>query len=200
MNNNFKIFDLFPTPVYTVYISKDKDLDINDFKFLDNHDRSVDTYVLNNLKYYNLKQEILNHINNFSYQLGYDCKDYKITQSWVNIKPKSNQHSPHNHSNSLLSGVFYPSNNPDNISPIKFHQSVKSSILPKYLPTEDVPNLNYLESVEFKVKPNLLILFPSYLIHSVNPNQIDQFRYSLAFNSVPLNGLGSEHDLTELKF
>ena len=199
MNNSFKIFELFPTPVYTVFISKNKNLDINDFEFNNNTNRSIDTYVLNRSKYHNLKQEILNHINNFSYQLGYNCKEYKITQSWINIKHKSESHSPHNHANSLISGVFYPNNNPLTIPPIKFHKPAANYLLPQYLSTEDAPNLTYLESIELNVRANLLILFPSYLIHSVNENQNDQLRLSLAFNSIPLIGLGNEEDLTELK-
>ena len=53
-------------------------------------------------------------------------------------------------------------------------------------------------SIEFT--PGLLLLFPSYLHHSVPLNKTDKTRCSLAFNIVPTIGLGEETSLTELKF
>ena len=200
MKDNFNIIDLFPTPLYITSISENNDLDINDFDFKDYTDRSTNTYVLKLQKYYNLKQEILTHINKFSYELGYAHKSYRITQSWVNIKPISNSHHRHNHANSLISGVFYPKNNPDHIPAINFHKPEENFLLPRYLPVEESPNPQYSDTVKIKVSRNILILFPSYLAHSVDPNPNPQFRYSLAFNSIPLDSLGDENDLTELKF
>ena len=49
-------------------------------------------------------------------------------------------------------------------------------------------------------EPGLLILFPSYLHHSVPVNNTSKTRCSLAFNIVPSKSLGDESSLTELKF
>ena len=49
-------------------------------------------------------------------------------------------------------------------------------------------------------EPGTLVLFPSWLPHSVPINNTSQVRKSLSFNCVPLNNLGNEEDLTELKF
>jgi hypothetical protein len=48
--------------------------------------------------------------------------------------------------------------------------------------------------------PGLLLLFPSYLPHSVPLNETNYTRCSLAFNVVPTIGFGSEDNLTELLF
>ncbi len=53
-------------------------------------------------------------------------------------------------------------------------------------------------SIEFT--PGLLLLFPSYLHHSVPLNKTEKTRCSLAFNVVPTVGFGEETSLTELKF
>jgi ectoine hydroxylase-related dioxygenase (phytanoyl-CoA dioxygenase family) len=49
-------------------------------------------------------------------------------------------------------------------------------------------------------EPGLLVLFPSYLHHSVPLNKTDKPRQSLAFNVVPEIGFGDERNLTELIF
>jgi ectoine hydroxylase-related dioxygenase (phytanoyl-CoA dioxygenase family) len=55
---------------------------------------------------------------------------------------------------------------------------------------------------EFSVnfEPGLLVLFPSYLHHSVPVNKSNSVRCSLAFNIVPTTGFGEEESLTELLF
>ena len=55
---------------------------------------------------------------------------------------------------------------------------------------------------EFAVNytPGMLLLFPSYLFHSVPINNTKNIRSSLAFNVVPKSNLGSEENLTELRF
>ena len=50
------------------------------------------------------------------------------------------------------------------------------------------------------LSPGLLVLFPSYLHHSVPLNKTEHPRHSLAFNVVPTIGFGEEMNLTELKF
>jgi K+-transporting ATPase A subunit len=56
------------------------------------------------------------------------------------------------------------------------------------------------EYFSINATPGLLLLFPSYLQHSVPLNKSNLIRCSLAFNSVPVVGFGEEESLTELKF
>ena len=49
------------------------------------------------------------------------------------------------------------------------------------------------------MSPGSLVLFPSFLPHSVSLNESSKVRKSLAFNSVTSYGIGSEAELTELK-
>ena len=46
----------------------------------------------------------------------------------------------------------------------------------------------------------MLLLFPSYLPHSVPTNTTNYIRKSLSFNIVPKKGLGVEKHLTEFLF
>jgi len=66
---------------------------------------------------------------------------------------------------------------------------------------EDKRNLKYAwEYFDINFTPGLLLLFPSYLHHSVPLNKTNSTRCSLAFNVVPEVGFGEENLLTELKF
>ena len=48
-------------------------------------------------------------------------------------------------------------------------------------------------------KKNHLILFPSTISHSVNPNNSDKERVSLSFNTFIKGYVGTKKRLTELK-
>ena len=86
---------------------------------------------------------------------------------------------------------------------IKFHKTAgaigQSTIMPK---TKADKRLSQSAQTEFSVnfEPGLLVLFPSWLHHSVPQNITDSVRCSLAFNVVPTTGFGEEESLTELLF
>jgi len=56
-------------------------------------------------------------------------------------------------------------------------------------PTSDLPNWRILQAPPFRMKkklrpaPGEMILFPSYLVHWVYPNETDEERWSIAFNA-----------------
>ena len=110
--------------------------------------------------------------------------NYRIFSSWLTkTKPKlfSDQHK---HSNSWLSGVYYPKGNPG--FGIKFyHDGMNQFFTPpkKY---------NIYNSHEWTVIPkdNYLILFFSQLRHQIMPNLSSEDRYSLAFNIMPKGNFG----------
>ena len=110
--------------------------------------------------------------------------NYRIFSSWLTkTKPKlfSDQHK---HSNSWLSGVYYPKGNPG--FGIKFyHDGMNQFFTPpkKY---------NIYNSHEWTVIPkdNYLILFFSHLRHQIMPNLSSEDRYSLAFNIIPKGNFG----------
>jgi len=60
------------------------------------------------------------------------------------------------------------------------------------------PEFNY-NTFSIPYEPGTLILFPSWLPHSVPINNTSQVRKSLSFNCIPSKGLGLEEDLTEFK-
>ena len=110
--------------------------------------------------------------------------DYRIFSSWLTkTKPKlfSDQHK---HSNSWLSGVYYPKGNPG--FGIKFYNDNVSQFFTS--PTK----YNIYNSNEWTIIPkdNYLILFFSHLRHQIMPNLSSEDRYSLAFNIIPKGNFG----------
>jgi uncharacterized protein (TIGR02466 family) len=211
MQINYEILELFPTPIYTTTVPIELSKVI---PFLDKQDistdtdddnygfRSKDSYILDKPECEDLATFILSNVENYGDELGYDYKEYKFSQSWVSIKSPGQHHTMHSHPNGLISGVFYYGPVIEKTPAIKFHKIVSSINVPYILPkTVNNKNLKYTQnefSIEFQ--PGLLILFPSYLYHSVPLNNTNTSRHSLAFNIIPTIGFGDESLLTELKF
>lgn len=208
-----EVLELFPTPVYTTMLPVGLSSVI---PFLDKQDmntgadeanygrRSLDSYVLSKPECSGLRDFILECVQDFGDNtLMYDYESYKMSQSWVSHKEPGQHHTMHTHPNTLISGVFYYGQSEENTPAIKFHKMTASynqgSISPKSKLDKRNSKFAWLEfSVSFQ--PGLLILFPSYLHHSVPVNTSNSVRCSLAFNIVPTRGLGDELSLTELLF
>ena len=215
MKDNYEIISLFPTPLLKVSLpptlskiipwfnkqpmrgnTQDKNQDV--FGQI-----SQNTYILNNDICEDLRNIILKHALELGNLLGYDYEDYRFTQSWISYKHPKQSHERHTHTNSLISGVFYyDSPSPLNSLPIIFHKSISSFntpvLHPKITNTNNTPFST--DFIPIECQPGNLILFPSYLHHSVPENTTDKVRKSLAFNIVPKNGFGEEYTLNELKF
>ena len=119
---------------------------------------------------------------------------FRITQSWVNLtKPGSLGHHQHYHSNSIISGVFYiKTNDVDNII---FANNFQWTIA---IPVKKYNEFNS-GTWKFPVSAGKLILFPSNLLHHVDPPTGNKDRISLSFNVFPFGLLGSREQLSELR-
>lgn len=212
MKNNYKIIPIFPIPIFTIQVPSSFSNIIplfNQQKIKNNPlglnsnfgQRSDNSYILNESSFLALSTYILDKATIYCKEvLNYNYKEYILSQSWISYKHPGDQHHPHTHSNSLISGVFYYEGNfKDQSSSINFSNTflIESPTKPKYLSTRNQFSIPY-----FSLTPNpgMLILFPSSLPHSVPLNTTDKIRKSLAFNIVPKEGLGDEESLTELKF
>lgn len=212
MQVNYEILELFPIPVYTTMIPVEfskaiKVFDKEDMGTDSDHDnygfRSRNSYVLDNPECSDIANFILTNVKIYATQLGYSYDEYKFSQSWVSVKAPGQHHTAHVHPNSLLSGVFYYGPAGEKTPAIKFHKNSGGVNSPHIVPKliNDKRNFKYSQQ-EFSIifQPGLLLLFPSYLMHSVPLNKTDRPRHSLAFNIVPTVGFGDEASLTELLF
>lgn len=212
--DTIEVLSLFPSPLFTA-VYTDGDLD-NTIKFLDSCElmdggkandygfHSKDTYILEHEECKPLADFIKQSINYFGKEiLMYDYEEYAFSQSWISHKIPGQSHTMHTHPNSLISGVFYYGENDPDIPAISFHKPVVgvnvSYLSPKYVSDRRASQYAW-DSFHVNYTPGLLLLFPSYVFHSVPVNKSDKVRKSLAFNVLPKGKIGDEFSLTELLF
>ena len=103
----------------------------------------------------------------------------EITGCWQNLYAPGAAHRVHNHPNNYLSAVYYVRTLPGADS-INFHdpRSQTGVIRP---PVTELTGAN-TDQVVVRVKNGTLLVFPSYLHHSVDANASSASRVSVSFN------------------
>ncbi|MET0164047.1 MAG: 2OG-Fe(II) oxygenase family protein [Vicinamibacterales bacterium] len=103
----------------------------------------------------------------------------EITGCWANLYAPGAAHRAHSHPNNFLSAVYYVRTGPGADS-INFHdpRSQAGVIRP---PVTELTAAN-TDQVVVRVKDGTLLVFPSYLYHSVDTNSSGEIRVSLSFN------------------
>ena len=160
--------------------------------------RSIDSYVFrNNPELNEIHDFCVNSINEMAQEVYKPTNhlNFYITPSWLHITNTGGWHHEHSHPNSLLSGVFYISTVEDDR--IHFHDESMHNRFLQQFPTEDYQSFNS-SMFWFGVNNQELVMFPSYLRHSVPRNETKQTRVSISFNTWVKGTLGSELNLTEL--
>jgi hypothetical protein len=120
--------------------------------------------------------------------------DYGVrwdVRGWANINRRGDYHSPHNHGWSYLSGTYYvrvPQQPPGQASPPGDAGTRDAAAISFYDPRGAVNMLacdgEILSQHEFRVRPTAgtLLLWNSFLNHSVHPNMAEITRVSISFN------------------
>ena len=124
-----------------------------------------------------IKKNINVALNDMNWDLN--KQSVKINNLWAIINEKGAWNQKHHHSNSDLSAAYYVSAH-ENCGDIVFYD-------PRPAPVYKNPitkNPNNLNATVNSIKPEagMLVLFPSYLEHSVNPNMSDKKRIVISFN------------------
>ena len=109
-----------------------------------------------------------------------------IGNMWANVNPPGGMNRAHMHPNSLWSGVYYIKA-PKNCGDLKIDdpRAAASMCRPRmrerYNPPETAPTRLWRET-HYKPKAGRLIMFPSWLVHCVDPNDSNDIRISVSFN------------------
>ena len=186
---------IFPIPVWTSLISNSKELNQKLFKYIKSlQAANPKGKYKSNIKGwhsedFDLKNEdVVFFINSISESLnktftdmGWDLEKnkVKITSMWSIINKKDASNTRHIHSNNYISAAYYVKAS-ENSGDIIFYDPVDERIIrnPK------IKDPNKLNSNVFSIEPKegLLVLFPSYLHHSVDMNTINEERIVISFN------------------
>ena len=108
----------------------------------------------------------------------------KITSMWAIINTGGSANGRHHHGNSTISGAYYV-RAPKNSGDIVFYDPRPAPIY--FHPTAKEPNS--LNAMVNSISPSEggLVMFPSYLDHSVNENLSDEERIVISFNISLIN-------------
>lgn len=215
MENQFQeeVLELFPTPVYAVSVPDNlatvmdylRNVDMFKGPNVDSYgSHSTNTYILDEPECKDLKKYVLEVARKFGKDImNYGYEDYETSQTWVSHKEPGQNHQMHTHPNSLISAVLYYGEPAPDTPAIKFHKPVggiNTSYLAPHYPDQPRTSKFAFESFSVQFQPGLMVMFPSYLFHSVPTNTSSKTRRSLAMNIVPKGGLGTTGNLTELLF
>ena len=110
-------------------------------------------------------------------RIGHDA--FQITGCWATVLAKGASHRMHSHPNNFLSGAYYLRTHPGADS-INFHDPRRQTGIIRPPVTE--LTAENTDQVVVKVRNGTLLMFPSYLEHSVDANASDHERISLSFN------------------
>ena len=185
----------FSTPVWATKIDNYKETNeeiYNYIKKMQTEDQSG--IVKSNVKgwhskNFNLKDvEVINFINLISPNINQVLLDMnwdtnkqtgKISGMWSIINTGGASNARHHHGNSDISAAYYV-RAPENCGEIVFYDPRPAPVYSH--PIANKPN--YLNAMVNSINPTegSLVLFPSYLDHSVNANQSDDERIVISFN------------------
>jgi uncharacterized protein (TIGR02466 family) len=168
------------------YIEKNIDLSNHNGKTITTyHSRSGRNY-LGEVNDFDLIRSIGTVAKEFILLLGSTHQQNFSIESWLNINPPYSGHNTHEHYGSVISGVVYLKST-KNSGDLVFHDPIKTRVqsyanLKKdYKYNDNEFNTPIMSSTP---APGKLVLFESYLSHSVEPNLSNDLRISIAFNII----------------
>ena len=194
------ITPVFPTPIFADTIDVLNEDDINIIKNQNwkmnvaGNLTSYNTNILNEISFSKLKNEIEKRLTLYVNDVYGTSDDIslRITQSWVNKNPILSSHHKHNHSNSIVSGVYYISDNPSAL----YLEKIANT---PFRLSEGKSTTYNKEQIGIDCFKNMLILFPSDLHHYVKQNTSMEDRYSIAFNTFFSGSIGDSNFLNHLE-
>jgi len=129
----------------------------------------------------NFIKSIKKNINTIITDMDWDLnvQFVKISSMWAIINNKGAWNQKHQHSNSDISAAYYVTAH-EGCGDIVFYDPRPARVYKQ--PKAKSPNKFNGTVNSIKPEAGMLVLFPSYLDHSVNPNMSDKKRIVISFN------------------
>jgi uncharacterized protein (TIGR02466 family) len=200
---------LFGVPVYTADVaplsSKSTDYILNlEFKEMaDNNGFITETVtLLDDPRCLEIRNKILTAFDDYAYNL-LKIKpevEFYITTSWAIKFLPGGSTQAHTHSNSLFSGVLYLKA-AEETGQISFHKYSKYLDVSSPSLSLGFTEWNIFNSDKWSITPhkNQIIIFPSNVVHSVEKNNSNDDRISIAFNMFVRGEFGTRESALSIK-
>jgi uncharacterized protein (TIGR02466 family) len=129
--------------------------------------------------------QVMPHLVDFGVCLFGERLPWSIKEMWVNVLEHGGRQAMHNHANSFASGIIYLTPTHPGSQTV----FIKSPGGTDFVFKNDNPGMTPNEFcadrwVSPPPDPGDMLVFPSYLMHSVPPNQGER-RITLSFNAIP---------------
>lgn len=186
---------LFPTPVWTFQLENYKDINESMYQYIKSkqekdrvgisksnvrgwHSKDFD---LNEKEPQDFINFIISNIEQVMIDMNWDKQKQtaKINNMWAIINTGGSANLRHQHGNSTISGAYYV-RAPLDSGDIVFYDPRPAPVY--YHPNTSSPNLLNAQVNSVNPKEGALVLFPSYLDHSVNENISRDERIVISFN------------------
>ena len=199
-----KILPLFPTLIYETSFPREfNEKEVNAYNEVleDTYDNvnniiSTEEYALNKYDGFSeIKKFIEVHLNQYTHRVYEFGRKHKIhiTSSWLNLTKPGMSHHIHAHPNSFISGVFYFETLDDDCLVFHSRNSKQSHLIPHTNRGNIIGDIH-----RNRVNKGTLLLFPSWLDHSVEKNKEDKNRISLSFNTYVKGPFGDGISFVEI--
>lgn len=158
------------------YFSKEKDIlpTLKKYCWGDNIDANYDlnSNLFAEFELKKLEAYVRKCVHSFLEQVDFEAGSLRVLNSWVNYFSKYHYQNQHQHMPAKVSGVYYMRSNE------------KDGNLRLHSPIRHVPGFSNISSstVEYTPQAGKIVLFPSWVEHSVRPNMTDDVRISVSFN------------------
>ncbi|MEJ0099651.1 MAG: TIGR02466 family protein [Pseudomonadota bacterium] len=126
------------------------------------------------------------HLVEMGWHMFGERMGWSVKEMWVNVLDAGGRQAMHNHANSFISGVVYltPTHPGSQTVFMKSPGGIDFHFKNDHAGTTST-EFNADKWVSPAPQPGDMVLFPSYLMHAVPPNQGER-RISLAFNAIPV--------------
>jgi uncharacterized protein (TIGR02466 family) len=202
-HGEFRLHNLWPIPLYENIVKPfNKNwltyaIESAEYERMhsDNGDITINRYILDIPEFTDLKQHIQNHCD-ILMKKYFGTKpniEFYLQNSWINRHHTGDFGQLHNHQNSLLSGCFYLGVT-EKTGGIRFYKSNSWTNLFPLAVNVEYEKLNHFNALYTTINPKqgTIVLFPSHLEHTVEKNNDELFRYSMAFNFYVRGKFGKE--------
>ncbi len=186
---------LFPTPVWTMQLDNYKNVNEEMYNFIKSNQEKDEIGInksnvkgwhskdfnLNDKEPQNFISFILPAIEKVMIDMNWEKEKQtaKINNMWAIINTGGSANLRHQHGNSTISGAYYV-RAPKNSGDIVFYDPRPAPVYSH--PNVVNPNLLNAQINGVSPKEGALVLFPSYLDHSVNENLSNEERIVISFN------------------
>lgn len=191
-----KVIGLFPVPLMMSEQVIDRDLveRLRDRALAKQKESNASTELLAHTEmvdpraeglFIEVAETVAPEITRFGQLLFGDRLDWTIKEMWMNVLETGGSQFMHSHANSFVSGIIYLSDQDPSSRTMFMRSTGGTEFIFKHDGNDNaVGQFNADRWVTPEVRPGDLVLYPSYLLHGVPPNQGPR-RFTLALNAIP---------------